>query len=326
MINCKICNILHNTICNKLKKLIDKYKNIEITKLFDEFKYYKNKIKKNQYVCKICNKKFTNSTNMKNHIINKICEKQKEFRCTNCYKLFPLKKNYIYHIQNKVCQKNIYNSYEQKNIINSTNNTQNINTQNINNQTIFNQNINNQNINNHQNIFIALPNLNTPNLNTQLELKPFRNASYNITPEKYLEYASNPEQAIKLFIKDEHFNPNKPERMNILNTNLRSNRVQIFDNDDDNVCRWMTKDKATVSELLYDRGVNHLFVAKNIIEANGLYLDPRKERNLKEKINEYETNPKIKKQYIGMISDLSYDYHNMIEENRKISNSIKNII
>ena len=324
MINCKICNKLHNTICNKLKILIDKYKNIEITKLLDEFKYYKNKINKKQYVCNICNKKFTNITNMKNHIINKICKKQKEFRCTNCYKLFPLKKNYIYHIQNKVCQKNIYNSYEQKNIINSTNNTQ--NTQNINNQTIFNQNINNQNINNHQNIFIALPNLNTPNLNTQLELKPFRNASYNITPEKYLEYASNPEQAIKLFIKDEHFNPNKPERMNILNTNLRSNRVQIFDNDDDNVCRWMTKDKSTVSELLYDRGVNHLFVAKNIIEANGLYLDPRKERNLKEKINEYETNPKIKKQYIGMISDLSYDYHNMIEENRKISNSIKNII
>ena len=293
--------------------LINKYKNIDIIKLFEDIKYYKNKIKTNKYLCNLCNKQFTNITNMKNHINNKICEKQTEFKCNICYKLFPLKKNYIYHIQHKVCKKNIYNSCEQKNIINNITN----NTQNINNQNIFNQNIGNQTINN-QNIFIALNN--TSDLKKVVELIPFRNASYNITPEKYLEYANNPEQAIQLFIKDEHFNPNKPERMNILNTNLRSNRVQIFDRDNDNICRWMTKDKATISELLYDRGINHIFVAKNIIEENGLFLDPRKERNLKEKINEYETNPRIKKQYISMISDLSYDYHNMIENNRKILN------
>ena len=313
MINCKICNISHNKICNKMLVLINKYKNIDIIKLFEDIKYYKNKIKTNKYLCNLCNKQFTNITNMKNHINNKICEKQTEFKCNICYKLFPLKKNYIYHIQHKVCKKNIYNSCEQKNIINNITN----NTQNINNQNIFNQNIGNQTINN-QNIFIALNN--TSDLKKVVELIPFRNASYNITPEKYLEYANNPEQAIQLFIKDEHFNPNKPERMNILNTNLRSNRVQIFDRDNDNICRWMTKDKATISELLYDRGINHIFVAKNIIEENGLFLDPRKERNLKEKINEYETNPRIKKQYISMISDLSYDYHNMIENNRKILN------
>ena len=51
-----------------------------------------------------------------------------------------------------------------------------------------------------------------------VELLPFRNASYKITPKKYLEYASNPEQAIKKFVKDQHFNTAKPERMNLLNT------------------------------------------------------------------------------------------------------------
>ena len=56
----------------------------------------------------------------------------------------------------------------------------------------------------------------------------------------------------------------------------------------------MTKDKATISELLYDRGVNHLFVAKNIIELNGYQLDARKERKLQDKIKEYETDEKIK--------------------------------
>jgi hypothetical protein len=81
---------------------------------------------------------------MKNHIINKICEKQNEFRCTNCYKLFPLKKNLIYHMQNKVCQKNIYNFCEQKNINNEINNNE------INNNEINNNEINNKIIDNVQ--------------------------------------------------------------------------------------------------------------------------------------------------------------------------------
>ena len=140
--------MINYIICNKIKILIDKYKNLDINKLFEEFKYYKNKIKKNQYVCKVCNKKFTNITNMKNHIINKICEKQKEFRCTNCYKLFPLKKNLIYHMQNKVCQKNIYNFCEQKNIINNNEINNKINNE-INNEIIDNE-INNEIIDNVQ--------------------------------------------------------------------------------------------------------------------------------------------------------------------------------
>jgi len=303
-LKCIFCNNIHfkNELCGDYKCnglltiIIKKYKKIKISNYMEELKNIKNY---ERYKCDVCEKVFTVKHNYLYHIEKEVCKRKIFFKCDKCGKKFTEKKNLTYHQNKSVCKKN--------NIINIINNTQNTqNTQNIGNQTI-----------NTQNIFIAVAN--SSDLKKVVDLIPFRNATYNITPEKYLEYANNPEQAIKKFIKDQHFNPNKPERMNILNTNARSNRVQIFDRDDDNICRWMTKDKATVSELLYDRGVNHLFVAKDIIEANGMYLDPRKEINLKEKINEYETDPKIKKQYIGMISDLSYDYHNMIEENRKVS-------
>ena len=301
-INCIFCNNIHfkdelcgDYKCNSLLTVIlKKYKKININNYMIELEKIKNNLTNcDKYSCKNCFKLFTVKHNYLYHINKDVCKRIKYFECEKCGKMFKEKKNMIYHQKNFVCKKN--------NIINI------INTQNIGNQTI-----------NTQNIYIAVNN--TSDLKKVTDLLPFRNASYNITPEKYLEYANNPEQAIKRFIKDQHFNPNKPDRMNILNTNARSNRVQIFDRDDDNICRWMTKDKATVSELLYDRSVNHLFIAKNIIEANGMVLDPKKEVNLKEKINEYETDPKIKKQYIGMISDLSYDYHNMIEENRKFIN------
>ena len=156
---------------------------------------------------------------------------------------------------------------------------------------------------------------------------PFRDVSYKISTKKYLEYANNPEQAIRKFVKDEHLNPNKPERMNVLNTNPRSNRVQLFDFDEDFICRWQTKDKNDISELLFDRGVNALFFAKTMLAAAGIKLEPKKEIQLNAKIKEYENDEKLKKKYIDMISDLTYDYREMVGINKKLidgENLIKN--
>jgi hypothetical protein len=196
------------------------------------------------------------------------------------------------------------------NTINTTNNTNNgINIQTQNNQ---NNHINNININLN----------NTNDIQKVVDMIPFRNVKYNITPEKYLEYAKYPERAIKSFIKDEHLNPNKPERMNILNTNTRSNKVQVLDRDDDDEIRWMIKSKTDINELLYDRGVNHLYVAKNILEANGIYLDARTKQRLNDKINEYETDDRSKREQIDMISDLTYNYRDIVESNKKNNNKL----
>jgi hypothetical protein len=141
-----------------------------------------------------------------------------------------------------------------------------------------------------------------------------------------LEYANNPDQAIKQFVKDYHLNPDKPERQNILNTNRRDNRVQLFDFDEDFICRWQTKDKSKVLELLCDRGVNALFFAKTMLAAAGIKLDPKKEIELNAKIKEYETSDKVKKKYVDMIGDLTYDYRDMVESNKKkIDSQVKQL-
>ena len=270
-----------------------------------------NKIKK--YICNDCNKEFNKHESLQYHVNNQVCKKNNQFKidnklqCKNCYKEFSKIDGLKYHISKQVCYKKedlITNMTNQKRINNITNNT----TNNI------------QNNQNNQQIIIAVNN--ADDLKKVVDMIPFRNTGYDIPLTNYLDYINNPGQAIKKFIKDQHFNPDKPERMNILNTNRRDNRVQIFDKDEDNIPRWLTKDKYAINELLYDRGINYLFVAKDILEENGIKVDPKKEVALNKKIEEFETDPKTKKEYISMISDLTYDYHDMVEQNKKESNQI----
>ena len=284
-----------------------------------------------KYCCENCNKIFQDNRNLNFHIKNNICKKIKiKIECKNCNKIFKDKRSLAYHLNNNVCiNKNLntntnsnLNNNENKinNDIDPNNNTNNtINTTNNTNNGINIQTQNNQN-NHINNININLNNTN--DIQKVVDMIPFRNVKYNITPEKYLEYAKYPERAIKSFIKDEHLNPNKPERMNILNTNTRSNKVQVLDRDDDDEIRWMIKSKTDINELLYDRGVNHLYVAKNILEANGIYLDARTKQRLNEKINEYETDDRSKREQIDMISDLTYNYRDIVESNKKNNNKL----
>jgi len=298
---CLFCKGKHKKteLCYYLYNCIIYFKNLNIKKISDEIKTYK--IDNLNFKCDICNKYFTNRKNLKNHIIKKICKKEKGHKCKICNKIFNVKRNFNYHINNKVCQKN--NQINENNITNIHNNITNIQTQN---------NIQNNN----QQIIISVNN--ADEFKKVVELIPFRNVTYNITTETYLEYVNNPDQAIKKFIKDQHFNPNKPERMNVHNTNLKSNRIHVFEDDDDYTRgRWIIKDKNTITELLYDRGLNHLFVAKDIVESKGIRIEPRKLKKLEEKIKELENDDKTKKQYMEMISDMSYNYREMVEENKR---------
>jgi hypothetical protein len=303
---CLYCKGRHSNIelCYYINNSIIYFKNLNINEILDEIKCYKNNNK--NFKCNICRKYFTNNKNLRNHINKKVCEKDKGHKCKICNKFFAIKRNYKYHVNNKVCFKTNQNNIQ--NIQNIQNNITNIQTQN---------NIQNNN----QQIIIAVNN--ADDFKKVVELIPFRNIKYNITTETYLEYVNNPDQAIKKFIKDQHFNPNKPERMNVHNTNLKSNRIHVFDDEDNDRGRWMIKDKSTITELLYDRGLNHLFVAKDIVESNGIRIDPRKIQKLEEKIKQLENDDKTRKEYMEMISDMSYNYREMVEENKKSIYSIQ---
>jgi hypothetical protein len=309
MHKCDIC--MEKYECHSINHLLkcnDKYSNRNnkllhyFTKIYIEeinnIKNYKNCEEKKYYNCELCNKIIINKQNYESHIKNKICQrKKKEFKCTTCEKIFKEKRSLIYHNQKNVCS-NKNNITNKNNIINKINNT-------------------NNNVNNIQNNTININVGNISDIEKVIEMLPFKNVKYNITPQKYLEYAKYPERAIKSFVKDEHFNSKKPERMNILNSNSRSNKMQILDHDDNDEIRWLLKSKKDVCDLLYDRGINHLYVAKNILNSNGIFLDTKTEKRLNEKINEYETDNKSRKEQIDIISDLTYNYRDVVQNNQK---------
>jgi hypothetical protein len=54
-----------------------------------------------------------------------------------------------------------------------------------------------------------------------------------------------------------------------------------------------------------------------MLAAAGIKLDPKKETALNAKIKEYESSDKVKKRYVDMIGDLTYDYRDMVETNKK---------
>lgn len=54
-----------------------------------------------------------------------------------------------------------------------------------------------------------------------------------------------------------------------------------------------------------------------MLAAAGIKLNPEKEKQLNAKIKEYESSDKVKKKYIDMIADLTYDYKDVVETNKK---------
>ena len=315
MANCFLCNTDHKNnlfSCDiALSSILNKYKKIRV----DEYLNKLNKIpktislnnKNKKHKCEHCGKILSSSANYKKHIESNVCKKEPIiFKCEKCGNDFTSKQSLIYHQTHNVCS-----IIDNKDLVNSPNTT-NINNINTTNNTNNTNNSNNTNTANNVQNNIQI------NVNPEpIEMLPFRDASYKIPTKKYLEYANNPDQAIKQFVKDYHLNPDKPERQNILNTNRRDNRVQLFDFDEDFICRWQTKDKSKVLELLCDRGVNALFFAKTMLAAAGIKLDPKKEIELNAKIKEYESSDKVKKKYVDMIGDLTYDYRDMVETNKK---------
>ena len=322
MVICFLCNTDHkNNLLNcdiVLTTILKKYKKIKISKYFGELNKISNfskNSKNKKHKCEFCKRTLSSSANYKKHIASNICKKMSlENKCDHCETIFTSKQSLSYHLTHNVC--GLINNKDITNTINPETNI--INTNNIN--TTNNLNNSNNTANNIQNNIQI-------NVNPDsIEMVPFRDVRYKISTKKYLEYANNPDQAIKQFVKDYHLNPEKPERMNVLNTNRRDNRVQLFDFDEDFICRWQTKDKSKVLELLCDRGVNALFFAKTMLAAAGIKLDPNKETALNAKIKEYESSDKVKKRYVDMIGDLTYDYRDMVESNKKkIDTQLKQI-
>ena len=313
-------NNIDKDYINLLDIVINNYKKLDINKYFrelDEIKKINDK-KDIKYKCEYCNKNLSSFINYNHHIKNNICRKNNKNVCTICNRKFTRKTSYYYHIDNNVCMKNrIYNDSKQigdipQNITNNNNSNKTTNNNTTNNTT---NNIHN----NQQNIIIAVNNKeDIEEVCKQVcKLIPFRYTKYNTPIDKLIEYYNNPNCAIQKIVNGEHFNPEKPEQMNIHNTNCRSNRIQVFDTDENGNEMWITKDKMDICEDLYEKSVNELYFAKNRLESYGIKIDVKKENIMNEKINELETDLKIKKDYMNKIADITWDSRKLVELNKK---------
>jgi len=254
--------------------------------------------------------------------------RNKGFECLFCKKFFTRSHNYNYHILNNVCglveqNDNIHQittkpNTTKPNTTNNTNNTDNSTTNNNTDNSTTN-NIQTQN-NNQQNIIIAVSGKeDIEEVCKQVcKLIPFRYTKYKPSVRDLIGYFNNPNKAIQQIIINEHFNPSKPEQMNIHNTNCRSNRMQVFDEDENGLERWITRDKTDVCDDLYEKSVNEMFFAKTNLKIKGYHVDSKKEKTMNDKIRELETNKKIRKEYMDKISDITWDYRDVVQQNKKL--------
>ena len=278
----------------------------------------------NRFNCIKCNKIFTTFASLKYHINKKVCTKEKINKCENCNKIFGLSKNLKYHINNNVCKKEtLYNPNIQINNQNINNeNIDNKNTDNIQNTINNITNNNNNTINNITNNNIIITVNNIEELKKIKELIPFQNTKYDSTDNKLFEYLQNPNNAIQKIITDTHFNEEKPENMNILNTNRKDNRLKIYDYDHDNEVKWITREKDDICEILYYKCVNEVSKIPKNMKQNKMRIDPLKEFALNSKVAEYYNDRKTIKRYTKIVADTTYDNNKIASDNIKKMNQI----
>lgn len=328
-----------------LESNIKKYKDFNKKNYMQELDLIKIKNSESKRICPYCDRILSSLLNYHKHIENSVCRKDVKNTCVTCNKYFSRKSNYDYHIKNQVCRKKdlldiIYQTdsdslqQTQNNVTqlvqpipiqqitnnttnNITNNTDNStkNTTNTANTT----NIQTQNNNNQQNIIIAVSGKkDIEEVCKQVsKLIPFRYTKYKPSVQDLISYFNNPNKAIQHIIINEHFNPDKPEQMNIHNTNCRSNRMQVFDEDENGSERWITRDKTDVCDDLYEKSVNEMFFAKHNLKLKGYRTSSEKEKNMNDKIHQLETNKKIRKEYMNKISDITWDYKDVVQTNKR---------
>jgi hypothetical protein len=338
-------NILSNTKTDLILILVKQYKQISIKDYYNELEYYKKKIQKKNilsnfdYKCNYCNKIFTRNNNYQRHIKKNICSNpninvlnkrnkhildalkkkplQKLTRSTRSTQSTQLTKltQATQLVQHTVTPIQQITNNTTNNTDNSITNNTTINTANTTINTANTTNIQTQNNNNQQNIIIAVSG--KKNIEEVCKLIPFRYTKYKPSVQDLISYFNNPNKAIQHIIINEHFNSDKPEQMNIHNTNCRSNRMQVFDEDENGSERWITRDKTDVCDDLYEKSVNEMFFAKHNLKLKGYRTSSEKEKNMNDKIHQLETNKKIRKEYMNKISDITWDYKDVVHANKR---------
>ena len=241
------------------------------------------------YQCKYCNNVLQHQSSLSRHI-KYSCKKNKDEDLKELARLFNEKEKIgkdntlVQLIQNK--DKQMENMQKQIDKLSNKLQIQNIN----NNGSIHNGTVNNNTIN--------------------IQLLNHTESDYShLTPSDYMACISNCNKCVKTLIEKVHFNPNKPENMNIYLSNIKGKYVMLYKDNE-----WQIQNKKDQVDDLYD--YNEMVLETWYDEYKDKYPDIVNsfQRYLKNKDGDIVLN-RVKDEILMML----YNNRKMIPERNKIS-------
>ena len=166
------------------------------------------------------------------------------------------------------------------------------------------KNINNGTINNHTQIF-----------NNNMQLLNHASTDYShLTDNDYIHCIKNVNHCVKTFIEKVHFNPMKPENMNIYISSIKGPYIMVYENN-----KWQIRDRSFQMDKLYSK--NECQIENWFDECKEKYPKMVKsfERYLKNK-EDNEIFNDIKREVLMLL----YNKKDMVVNNKEIEYEIPN--
>jgi len=240
-----------------------------------------------EYVCKACEYKTTNGSNYRKHLETKKhkAKMSEPFVCKYCEKEFKFKQSMYHHIK-YTCKKN--NDEDLKELVRLLNQDKKELEKKVESQ--------------HKQIEKLAVKLeiqgsfNTTNIQNNITLLPYRDTDLShLTDEDYKKCIKKVNHCVKTLIQKIHFNPEKPENMNIYISNMKDKYLMIYDG-----ANWNLANKKDE--------INRLYEDKEMMLEE--WLDTNPEAEVKDKFLKYLKNKDIEECLLQFKEDIKLMLYN----------------
>ena len=223
-----------------------------------------------EYVCKCCDYKTIYQTNYKKHLDSKKHKTKmvEPFVCKYCEKVFKFKQSMYYHIK-YTCKKNTDEDLKELIRLLNQDNKELVSQVQAKNKQI-------EKLAGKLEIHGLNVSFNTTNIQNNITLLPYRETDMShLTDDDYKKCIKKVNHCVKSLIEKVHFNPEKPENMNIYISNMKDKYLMIYDG-----TNWNLANKKDEIDRLYED--------KEMMLEEWLETNP--EPDLKEKFMRYLKN------------------------------------
>ena len=236
-----------------------------------------------EYNCELCKYKTNHQTNYKKHLTSNKHKKneeelnKKQFSCKYCGQMYHHKQSVNKHIKYS-CTKN--KDEDLKELVRLLNNQLQVQSNQIQTQA--------KQIEKLMGKLEITGSFNTTNIQNNIQLLPYKNSdTSHLTHKDYEACIKKVNFCVMKLIEKIHFNPDKPENMNIYISNMKNKYLMVYDGKN-----WNIANKVEEIDKLYEE--------KELMLEE--WLEQHKNTEMKEKFIKYLNN-KEKDETLNMIKD-----------------------